>query len=95
VRRAVIRFSLLGIVLMTAMDQWTVAQPRRALTVSELVKRSNGAVAQNVTAGRDGKELALGSGFFVAADGKVVTNFHVIDGAHSAIAKLVNVKHHG
>jgi S1-C subfamily serine protease len=35
-----------------------------------------------------GRTLEQGSGFIVSADGKIVTNYHVIAGADSAIVKL-------
>lgn len=40
----------------------------------------------------DGKGIALsiGTGFFVSADGVLVTDFHVIDGASSATATLID-----
>jgi hypothetical protein len=37
-----------------------------------------------VTKDEHGKQVAIGSGFVVSGDGKVVTNFHVIEGADSA-----------
>src|SRR5882724_3202557 len=41
-----------------------------------------------VTSDASGKPLSQGSGFLARRDGKVVTNFHVIQGAASAIAKF-------
>ena len=58
--------------------------------VAAVVKRSSDAIVLIVTSDSTGQETALGSGFLVSADGKVVTNFHVIKGAHSAVAKLAN-----
>jgi S1-C subfamily serine protease len=60
------------------------------LTVTDLVNKCSGAVVQIVVFDVDGKEMALGSGFIVSADGEIVTNYHVIKGSHSAIAKLPN-----
>jgi tetratricopeptide (TPR) repeat protein len=57
-------------------------------TVTDLVGKCSGAVVQIVTSDANGKEIALGSGFIVSADGKIVTNYHVIKGAHSAVSKL-------
>lgn len=57
-------------------------------SVANLVKRSADAVVLIVTSDSNGQETALGSGFFVSADGEIVTNFHVIEGAHSAVVKV-------
>ena len=60
------------------------------LSVAEIVRQTKSAVVQIVVADKAGNDLALGSGFIVSADGKIVTNFHVIKGAYSATAKLAN-----
>ena len=59
-------------------------------SVSDVVKRSSDAVVQIVISDLKGQETALGSGFLISSDGKTVTNYHVIKGAHSAIVKLSN-----
>jgi Trypsin-like peptidase domain len=58
--------------------------------VSDVVKRSSDAVVLIVISNSAGQETALGSGFLVSADGEIVTNYHVIKEAHSAIVKLSN-----
>src|ERR1017187_4714769 len=59
-------------------------------TVSEVVKRSSDAVVLIVISNSSGQETALGSGFIVSPDGEIVTNYHVIKEAHSAVVKLSN-----
>ncbi len=66
------------------------AQTPKEQSVAEIVKHSFDAVVQIVTSDSFGKEMALGSGFVVSSDGRVVTNYHVIKGAHSAVIKLSN-----
>jgi S1-C subfamily serine protease len=58
--------------------------------VSDVVKRSSDAVVLIVISNSAGQDTALGSGFLVSADGEIVTNYHVIKDAHSAIVKLSN-----
>jgi len=60
------------------------------LSVADVVKRSSDAVVQVVASDASGKDTALGSGFLISSDGKIVTNYHVIKGAHSALVKLAN-----
>jgi S1-C subfamily serine protease len=58
--------------------------------VTDVVKRSSDAVVLIVISNSAGQETALGSGFLVSADGEIVTNYHVIKEAHSAVVKLSN-----
>lgn len=58
--------------------------------VADVVKRSTDAVVLIVISDSSGTETALGSGFIISADGEIVTNYHVIKDAHSAIVKLSN-----
>lgn len=60
------------------------------LSVADVVKRTSDAVVQIVVSDETGHETALGSGFLIFADGKIVTDHHVIKNASSAIAKLAN-----
>lgn len=77
--------AILGFVL-AILVSYSAAQEN----VAELVKRSSDAVVLIVISDSAGQETALGSGFLVSADGEIVTNYHVIKEAHSAIVKLSN-----
>jgi hypothetical protein len=56
--------------------------------IPTIAKAANGAIVSIITSGKDGKPVAQGSGFLVSTDGRIVTNYHVIKGASSAIVKL-------
>jgi len=43
-----------------------------------------------VVSNASGREIGQGSGVVVSNDGKVITNYHVIDGASSAVIKFPN-----
>ncbi len=58
--------------------------------IADVVKRSSDAVVQITISNSAGQATALGSGFLISADGEVVTNYHVIKEAHSAIVNLSN-----
>ena len=67
--------------------------PQQAVVVFDVKKlatTSRPTVALVTVLDKDGKIVKSGTGFFVSADGKLVTNAHVIEGAASANAKLEN-----
>lgn len=53
-------------------------------TATELYDGAVKYVGEIVTYHKSGAELSLGTGFVLSSDGKIVTNYHVIDGAYSA-----------
>lgn len=59
-------------------------------SVSDVVKATVDSVVLIVVNDDAGKPVAEGSGFIASSDGKIVTNHHVIAGAHSAVVKLNN-----
>jgi S1-C subfamily serine protease len=62
--------------------------PAGAADLAALTERTRAAVVHLSMRGASGQELATGSGFLVSADGRVLTNYHVVDGARSVTAKL-------
>lgn len=77
-----------------------IAEPRQARLQSPdnlvafdlvaLAKKSRSAVVLIEVFDRANKAIATGSGFFVSNDGMLVTNFHVVENAHTVIAKAEN-----
>ena len=63
------------------------AAPRRK-DIPAIAKSANGVIVSIITSNKDGKPVAQGTGFLVSTDGRIVTNYHVIKGASSAIVKL-------
>lgn len=59
-------------------------------SVTDVVKRSSDAVVLIAISNSSGQETALGSGFLISSDGQIVTNYHVMKDAHTAIVKLSN-----
>jgi len=88
--RTAVAFLFLLILLTTALGQSQPSHSSKQMTVADVVRHSRDAVVQIVVSDQAGNEISLGSGFAVAADGKVVTNYHVIKGAHSGVAKLAD-----
>ena len=64
------------------------ATAENAYDSTELYDLYLNSVGEIVTYDKSGKSLSLGSCFVQSADGKLITNYHVIDGAYSAKVTL-------
>jgi Flp pilus assembly protein TadD len=71
-------------VLVAAQTQPGADVGKAALSAEQVFSRVSPAVVRVVVRDREFKEIGLGSGFFVAADGLLVTNHHVVRGAQFA-----------
>lgn len=60
--------------------------------IPALVRKTKPAVVQILTFDQDNKPLARGTGFFITPDGILLTNYHVITGAGTIIAKTTTGK---
>src|ERR1700675_4100734 len=78
--------SLLLILAITGVVAAQSAPPRK--DIPAIAKAANGVTVSIITSDKDGKPVARGTGFLVSKDGRIVTNYHVIKGARSAIVKL-------
>jgi S1-C subfamily serine protease len=88
-RRVDMRFAmrLLPLLFLTAGAGASQSAPPRK-DIPTIAKAANGAIVLIITSDKDGKPVAQGTGFLVSTDGRIVTNYHVIKGASSAIVKL-------
>ena len=78
---------LLFLVCLVAGALVAQSAPRRK-DIPAIAKSANGVIVSIITSDKNGKPVALGTGFLVSTDGRIVTNYHVIKGASSAIVKL-------
>jgi len=79
---------LLGIVVLLATVRGTNAQS--TLDPGTLYKQASPAVVLIEALGSDGKVASTGSGLLVSADGKLLTNYHVIAHTKQATVRLAN-----
>jgi V8-like Glu-specific endopeptidase len=56
--------------------------------IPAIAKSANGAIVSIVMSDKDGRPIAQGTGFLVSKDGRIVTNYHVIQHGSSAVIKL-------
>jgi len=78
---------LLLLVFLTAGAGASQSAPPRK-DIPTIAKAANGAIVSIITSDKGGHPVAQGTGFLVSTDGRIVTNYHVIKGASSAIVKL-------
>lgn len=81
---------LAGIALLTAHQPFSACAETEIIDLKALAKKARPAVMLLVVSDANGKEIATGTGFLVSSDGKLITNFHVIEKAVSAVAKAEN-----
>lgn len=65
-------------------DSYTESVSLEALSANEIFEDSKNAVGEIITYDKSGSELALGTGFVYSSDGKIITNYHVIEDAYVA-----------
>ena len=56
--------------------------------IPAIAKAAKGAIVSIIMSDKDGHAIAQGTGFLISKDGRIVTNYHVIENGSSAIVKL-------
>ena len=69
-------------------DKYTQEVTAATYTSTEIYNLYKSSVGEVLTYDRNGSELALGTCVVYSADGKLITNFHVIENAYSATVKI-------
>jgi len=65
-------------------------KPSRPFDTARIFEDASRAVVRISVFDVFGRKTATGSGFFISEDGLLVTNFHVVEGAHTATVKTIN-----
>lgn len=78
--------------LAAALVAFAAPPSARAVELPELAAQAKSAVVLLTLTDASGRKLGVGTGFFISADGRLVTNYHVIKGAGGAKATLSNGK---
>src|SRR5690349_21818393 len=69
---------------------YTPAAKSEKLDLVALAKGARSAVVSIEVFDKEHNPVATGSGFFISDDGLLITNYHVIENASSAVAKTLN-----
>ena len=56
----------------------------QSFSANDIYEQARKSVGEIITYDKSGNELALGTGFVYSEDGKIITNYHVIEDAYSA-----------
>jgi len=81
----VTKFSLLFILTGSLIG---TQSPERRKDIPAIARDAAGCIVSIIMSDKDGHPVAQGSGFLISKDGRVVTNYHVIENGTSAIVKL-------
>src|SRR5438552_1527547 len=87
---AVVALIAISVITWSVIVRYRTERPTAATQTFDLVtlaKKTRNAVVLIEVFDSERKEIASGSGFFVSADGLLITNSHVINGAANAAAK--------
>jgi hypothetical protein len=77
-----------SILLALGLSVWFSApEAANDVDIPGLVRQAKPAVVQIVALDQQNKPLKTGTGFFISGDGELLTNYHVISGATSILAK--------
>lgn len=74
-------------------DTYTEDITAKVYTATEIYENHLNSIGEILTYDKSGNELALGTGFVLEADGTIVTNYHVIEGAYSAKITINGTKY--
>ncbi len=64
--------------------RYTEKYAKQSFPANEIYEQAKKSVGEIITYDKSGNELALGTGFVYSKDGKIITNYHVIEDAYSA-----------
>jgi hypothetical protein len=91
---APLKLRCLTIVALTALATSQIGAqrrlPARRLTTADIALKATPATATVIALGASGDTISQGSAFVIRADGVVLTNYHVLRGASSAIVTLAS-----
>jgi hypothetical protein len=79
-----------GLIVILCVQAFAGQRPETTKDIPTITREVMNAVVLVVASDSAGNNISQGSGFIVGSDGKVVTNYHVIENASSAIIKLSN-----